>query len=191
MQFMAAAVVVCGMSVLTSCEKDNYALPEVIESEVYDTGVSSEVTAESGTEGTKLSYESWIMVKGITRANFDNKVSVTLNNTLNNVTQTVDVVNYEIGIPQTTLVYTIGERHSKRFCNNHRFCYGLQSQTGKILPLNFRLPIRSDFMTTISPGARCLIIRMKKLRIKAENWKIWKIRPRKALFMRESFTVIR
>ncbi|WP_302129237.1 hypothetical protein, partial [Bacteroides congonensis] len=64
MQFMAAAVVVCGMSVLTSCEKDNYELPEVIESEVYDTGVSSKVTAESGTEGTKLSYESWIMVKG-------------------------------------------------------------------------------------------------------------------------------
>ncbi len=115
MQFMAAAVVVCGMSVLTSCEKDDYELPEVIESEVYDTGVSSEVTAQSGTEGTKLSYESWIMVKGITRANFDNKVSVTLNNTLNNVTQTVDVVNYEIGIPQTTLVYTIGERHSKDF----------------------------------------------------------------------------
>ena len=40
MQFTAAAAVVCGMSVLTSREKDDYELPEAIESEVYDTGAS-------------------------------------------------------------------------------------------------------------------------------------------------------
>ncbi len=111
MQFMAAAVVVCGMSVLTSCEKDDYELPEVIESEVYDTGVSPEVTAQSGTEGTKLSYESWIMVKGITRANFDNKVSVTLNNRFNNVDSTIEVGSFNLGKCKTELGY---ERRGSR-----------------------------------------------------------------------------
>ena len=70
---------------MTSCSKDDYELPEVIESEVYDEGEAGEVRAEVGTEGTQLSYESWIMVRGITRASFDNKVSVTLNSELKNV----------------------------------------------------------------------------------------------------------
>ena len=57
---------------MTSCSKDDYELPEVIESEVYDEGEAGEVrAAKSGTEGTQLSYESWIMVRGITRASFD------------------------------------------------------------------------------------------------------------------------
>ena len=100
---------------MSSCSKDDYELPEVIESEVYDEGRAEEVKAEVGTEGTKLSYESWIMVKGITRASFDNKVSVTLNNKLNNVSQTVDVTNYEIGIPKTSFEYTVGESYGKDF----------------------------------------------------------------------------
>lgn len=111
----AAAVVLTGMTMMTSCSKDDYELPEVIESEVYDEGRAEEVKAEVGTEGTKLSYESWIMVRGITRASFDNKVSVTLNNKLNNVSQTVDVTNYEIGIPKTSFEYTVGESYGKDF----------------------------------------------------------------------------
>ena len=111
---MAAAAVLTGM-MMSSCSKDDYELPEVIESEVYDEGRAEEVKAEVGTEGTKLSYESWIMVKGITRASFDNKVSVTLNNKLNNVSQTVDVTNYEIGIPKTSFEYTVGESYGKDF----------------------------------------------------------------------------
>ncbi len=105
MQFMAAAVVVCGMLTMTSCEKDDYELPEVIESEVYESGVSSEVKSQSGTEGTKLSYESWIMVKGITRASFDNKVSVTLNNTFNNIDSMIEVGSFHLGECRTELLY--------------------------------------------------------------------------------------
>ena len=105
MQFMAAAVVVCGMLTMTSCEKDDYELPEVIESEVYESGVSSEVKSQSGTEGTQLSYESWIMVKGITRASFDNKVSVTLNNTFNNVDSMIEVGSFHLGECRTELLY--------------------------------------------------------------------------------------
>ncbi len=105
MQFMAAAVVVCGMLTMTSCEKDDYELPEVIESEVYESGVSSEVKSQSGTEGTQLSYESWIMVKGITRASFDNKVSVTLNNQLNNVDSVITVQSFELGEYTTDIDY--------------------------------------------------------------------------------------
>ena len=55
----AAAVVLTGMTMMTSCSKDDYELPEVIESEVYDEGEAGEVRAEVGTEGTQLSYESW------------------------------------------------------------------------------------------------------------------------------------
>ena len=94
---MAAAVVVCGMSVLTSCEKDDYELPEVIESEVYDTGVSSEVTAESGTEGHQTELRVVDHGEGITRANFDNKVSVTLNGELNHQTAVCQINHWAIG----------------------------------------------------------------------------------------------
>ena len=97
----AAAVVLTGMTMMTSCSKDDYELPEVIESEVYDEGEAGEVRAEVGTEGTQLSYESWIMVRGITRASFDNKVSVTLNNAFNNVDSVIEVGSF-IGMAAMT-----------------------------------------------------------------------------------------
>ena len=101
----AAAVVLTGMTMMTSCSKDDYELPEVIESEVYDEGCAEEVKAEVGTEGTQLSYESWIMVRGITRASFDNKVSVTLNNAFNNVDSVIEVGSFNLGECRTELVY--------------------------------------------------------------------------------------
>ena len=73
----------------------------MIESEVYDEGEAGEVRAEVGTEGTQLSYESWIMVRGITRASFDNKVSVTLNNAFNNVDSVIEVGSF-IGMAAMT-----------------------------------------------------------------------------------------
>ncbi len=94
----AAAAVLTATTMLTSCNKDNLepTLPEVIESEVYQ-GQTGEVTAEVGTEGTQLSYESWIMVRGTTRSTFDNKVSVTLNNRLENVTEVLTVTGWNMG----------------------------------------------------------------------------------------------
>ena len=90
---------------MTSCSKDEPLLPEVIESEVYDEGRAEEVKAEVGTEGTKLSYESWIMVRGTTRASFDNKVSVTLNNQLNNVDMAIIVSDYNFDVMTSSVSY--------------------------------------------------------------------------------------
>ena len=64
---VALGAALTGMTMMTSCSKDEPLLPEVIESEVYDEGEAGEVRAEVGTEGTQLSYESWIRGRGITR----------------------------------------------------------------------------------------------------------------------------
>ena len=111
----AAAVVLTGMTMMTSCSKDDYELPEVIESEVYDEGEAGEVRAEVGTEGTQLSYESWIMVRGITRASFDNKVSVTLNNAFNNVDSVIEVGSFNLGECRTELVYEAANSRRQDF----------------------------------------------------------------------------
>ena len=111
----AAAVVLTGMTMMTSCSKDEPLLPEVIESEVYDEGRAEEVKAEVGTEGTQLSYESWIMVRGITRASFDNKVSVTLNNTFSNVDSVIEVGSFNLGECRTELVYEAANSRRQDF----------------------------------------------------------------------------
>ena len=106
----AAAALVTVICVFTSCSKeDEPFLPEVIESEVLETGISNDVNEVSGTEGTKLSYESWIVVKGQTRAAFENKVSVTLCNTLNTVNEEIEVENWKTGKPQTSISYKEGD----------------------------------------------------------------------------------
>ena len=65
----------------------------------------------TGTDGTSLSYESWIMVRGMTRASFDNRVSVTLNNEFANVDSIIRVNTFELGDMRTALVYeTAGNR---------------------------------------------------------------------------------
>ena len=113
---MAAAAVVTVMSVFTSCSKDDEPyLPEVIESEVLETGISNDVNEISGTEGTQLSYESWIVVKGQTRAAFENKVSVTLNNQLNNVDTTIVVSSYKFKEMTTSVSYKERSKHIDGF----------------------------------------------------------------------------
>ena len=100
---MAVAAVLTGM-VFTSCEEvDPILPPEVIESEVLESGCSSTVTEEAGTEGTSLSYESWIYVRQTTRASSDSKISVTLFNRFNNVVEEVDVADFNFGTPEVKL----------------------------------------------------------------------------------------
>ena len=106
---VALGAALTGMTMMTSCSKDDFELPEVIESEVYDEGRAEEVKAEVGTEGTTLSYESWIMVRGTTRASFDNKVSVILNNTLNTVNEEIEVENWNMGEVRTNVSYKEGD----------------------------------------------------------------------------------
>lgn len=112
---MAAAVMFTGMVTLTSCEKDEPVLPEVIESEVLDQGMDENVKVQSGTEGTSLSYESWILVKGITRAEFENRVSVTLNNKLNHISGELDVNDFNEGEPVLEFSSKAGESRKDGF----------------------------------------------------------------------------
>ena len=115
MHFMAAAVIFAGMVMFTSCNKDDFELPEVIESEVLDEGLSEEITTESTEQGTKLSYESWIMVKGQTRAAFEDKVSVTLNNSFNNVEEVIEIADLDLGDCRTQIGYELNTIRQEGF----------------------------------------------------------------------------
>ena len=104
---IVAAMIMSSVMIFASCSSDDDPmLPEVIESEVLDDGVDSNVTSKSnvapdGTNlGTKLSYKSWIMVKGQTRAAFENKVEVTLNNAFNNTDTLVKVYDFIVEPPK-------------------------------------------------------------------------------------------
>ena len=108
---MAAAAMLAGTTMMTSCEKEEeISKREVIESEVLDEGVAQEVTEEVGTEGTQLSYESWIVVRGQTRAAFENKVSVTLFNRFNHVIDEVEVENFDFGQPEVGISYQVEKK---------------------------------------------------------------------------------
>ncbi|MDR0686677.1 MAG: hypothetical protein LBF79_04405 [Dysgonamonadaceae bacterium] len=101
---MAAAVILTGMNVLTSCSKDDE--PEVIiKSEVMDFGIDNKVTAKTTTEGTELSYDTWIIVNQVfgqapaTRSSSDNgtRIAVTLTNKLQNLNSEIQVDDFEFG----------------------------------------------------------------------------------------------
>ena len=146
----AAAVVLTGMTMMTSCSKDDYELPEVIESEVYDEGEAGEVRAEVGTEGTQLSYESWIMVRGITRASFDNKVSVTLNSELKNVSAVCPVNHWEIGDYQATLSREVFDQRTEGFVTvtDSVLIYRLTFDEFSFeYRLNYEVPVYDDHVT--------------------------------------------
>ena len=104
---IVAAMIMSSVMIFASCSSDDDPiLPDVIESEVLDDGIDSNVTSKSnvapdGTNlGTKLSYKSWIKVKGQTRAAFENKVEVTLNNAFNNTDTLVKVYNFIVEPPK-------------------------------------------------------------------------------------------
>ena len=146
----AAAVVLTGMTMMTSCSKDDYELPEVIESEVYDEGRAEEVKAEVGTEGTQLSYESWIMVRGITRASFDNKVSVTLNGKLKDVAAVCPVNHWEIGDYQATLFREVFDQRTEGFVTvtDSVLVYKLTFDEFSFeYRLNYEVPVYDDHVT--------------------------------------------
>lgn len=99
---LGAALAVCG---LTSCNKDDFELPEVIESEVSDSGIDEAVTETVNEEGgVSLSYKTWIQVQGQTRASFDNRVEATLKAELADFSREAEVANWHFGDKPETLV---------------------------------------------------------------------------------------
>lgn len=99
---------------MSSCEKEPL-LPEVIESEVYDNGSAEEVTVTSTSDGQSLSYESWMMVRGVTKGAFDNRVSVTLNASMPNVTEVRDVAVWDFGTSRIVQTREAGESRTEGF----------------------------------------------------------------------------
>lgn len=112
---LAVAAMVCAVTVFTSCKKEPLPLPEVIESEVYDNGTAGNVQSSPVENGTQMSYESWINVRGITKGSFDNRVAVTLYGYTYDVNSTVDVATWEMGETLTSTNFEIGETRTEGF----------------------------------------------------------------------------
>ena len=162
-QILAAAAMICALMMMSSCEKE---LPVVIESEVYDEGEAGVVSMSPTDDGTALSYESWIMVKGVTKGSFDNRVSVILNGSMPNVEETRGVVEWKLSefgssisreaepevrtegfvtVTDSVLVYTV-------YCNEFEFSYRLCYEVGvyddgvtrQIMPYHYFSNIRDN-----------------------------------------------
>ena len=118
---MAVAVVMSAMTFVSCEDPFEEVLPEVIESEVLDEGIEEEVIETPSTDpegtntGTELSYKSWIMVKGQTRAAFEERVEVTLTNVFNNTDTTVVVDNFELGEYTTSLSHKVRKTREEGF----------------------------------------------------------------------------
>ena len=118
---MVAAIVMSAMTFVSCEDPFEEVLPEVIESEVLDEGVEDEIIETPSTDpegtntGTELSYKSWIMVKGQTRAAFEERVEVTLTNVFNNTDTTVVVDNFELGEYTTSLSHKVRKTREDGF----------------------------------------------------------------------------
>ena len=106
---MTAAVMLTGAISLVSCEKEEPLQNKVVESEVIDQGMDANVKVQTDDNGTTFSYDSWIIVSGYTRSAFENKISVTLNNNLNNVDQEIEVSNWSMGEGKISFTYDVKE----------------------------------------------------------------------------------
>ena len=162
-QILAAAAMICALMMMSSCEKE---LPVVIESEVYDEGEAGVVSMSPTDDGTALSYESWIMVRGVTKGSFDNRVSVILNGSMPNVEETHDVAIWETGefsssisreaepevrtegfvtVTDSVLVYTVS---CDEFEFSYRLCYEVgvydDGVTRQIMPYHYFSNIRDN-----------------------------------------------
>lgn len=117
--FLSALTLGAMMTTFVACDKDEpYVDPgKVIESEVVDPGMAEDVqVTDNGTEGTSLSYETWIVVHQVfadgsssgpqTRAGESGtKISVILENKLTNVSSTADVSGFELKEPENSVDY--------------------------------------------------------------------------------------
>ncbi|GEM_PF-595238 len=109
-RFFGAAAALFTVAVFASCSNEDEPLPEVVKSEILDSGLDDQVVSKpvegvSGTNGVELSYQSWIRVKGETRAFFDDKVTVTLTDIFSCVDSTVNVGSFELSGYHTSVSY--------------------------------------------------------------------------------------
>lgn len=116
--FWLAIVLGTILTIFTACEKGEDELPEIVNSEVLDRGLSNDVTVTGNeTDGTTLSYESWIKVQQevMTRSTVKDKViSVTLNNLLTDVKKDVEYYYVDFGTPETSISYKMAGYHKSQ-----------------------------------------------------------------------------
>lgn len=152
---MAVAAVLAGVT-CTSCSSDDDPVvppvPEVVESEVLESGCSDDVSETSGTEGTSLSYESWIYVRQTTRATSENKISVTLFNRFNNLVQEAEVADFNFGEPKEEISYRVSDSRVEQnyvTVTDSVMVYGLTYANGFKLEyeLMFETPEYNDGVT--------------------------------------------
>jgi hypothetical protein len=96
--FLFALITAAVMMCLSACCKDDLmevidTKPVIIESEITDGGtggVNSKVSVNDGLKTTELSYQSWIRVRGKTKADFDDKITVEINGELPDIAMEVN-----------------------------------------------------------------------------------------------------
>jgi len=117
-------------TLLFSCQKDEPFPdpdPVVISSEVIDSGFGDDITSTTGTTGTTLSYVVWIdvvreygtppasapksmaMTRSSAGSNGSTRISVTLKDSLKNVTRDVEVDFYELDDPEIAISYKLAD----------------------------------------------------------------------------------
>lgn len=143
------------MTSLSSCEKDQVD-PIIIDSEVLDSGMDgtvneTETTSPEGVKGTSLSYQSWIMVRTETRATSENKISVTLNGVVNDVSKTIDVGHLQLGEMKTEIEYTSfdGREEKNIIVLDSALVYKVSfGELAFNYELKYEVPVYSDGVTT-------------------------------------------
>lgn len=105
--FMMAVAAI--MITFSSCEKEPIE-PTIIDSEVLDKGIAALVDEKTETDAAgvlsrNFSYESWIMLRMETRAVWEQRVSVVLNNNLKDVKKEISVVSWNFGSMNSALSY--------------------------------------------------------------------------------------
>ena len=103
--FIAAAAV---MGTTVSCTKDDNVLPEVIDSEIIESGAGN-VNATTGFGGTTLSYESWFKVNLTTRGAGDQTVTAQVNADMLVQAREIKVSNFEPVRQEMSVSYRAGE----------------------------------------------------------------------------------
>lgn len=179
-RFFRAAAALFTVAVFASCSNEDEPLPEVIESEVLDSGLDDQVVSKpvegvSGTNGVELSYQSWIRVKGETRAFFDDKVTVMLTDVFNCVDSTVNVGSFELSGYRTSVSYKKRGERQEDFVqvSDSIMAYTVSFDQ---FSFDYELLFERPYMMTVIPGRRCLIIESVPLRTTAMFCPIWSLR---------------
>lgn len=152
---MAAAAVIITLS---SCEKEPYE-PTIIDSDVLGEGISSKVTEKTitntdGTTSTSLSYESWLNLKVETRAFYDRRASIVIDNNFRTLHQSEANVlgfvfnDYQIVKDYTGTLPQLAEGQSSVYVSDSLLRLVINRGPFTLdFPLPYKVPVYNDGIT--------------------------------------------